>query len=145
MLTYFISAQTLYEWPVSKYDPLRQHLSAMSDDRWRVRFPEIEGILGFSLPRSAYAYPAWWSNDATGHSHSLAWLDAGWKTEQVDLQNQQVTFRKDMNGGARKQESRKARTLPDGTLHGAISGVIQMVSGTDLTKLTGGAGTLRKG
>lgn len=135
---------------MSKYDPLRQHLAAVPDDRWRARFQEIEGILGFWLPHSAYTYPAWWSNDATGHSHSLAWLEAGWKTEQVDLQNQQVTFRKDADRGARetqlhKAPSRKARTLPEGTLHGAISGVIQMVSGTDLTKPTGGVGALRKG
>lgn len=135
---------------MSKYDPLRRHLAAASDDMWRASFPEIEGILGFPLPRSAYAYPAWWSNDATGHSHSLAWLEAGWKTAQVDLQHQEVTFRKDLSGAARetpsqKAPSRKARALPGGTLHGTIPGVIQMMSGTDLTKPTGGAGALRRG
>lgn len=123
---------------MSKYEPLREHLRSGTATRWRASFADVEAVLGFPLPRSAYAYPAWWSNDATGHSHSLAWLDAGWKTEKVDLQSQQVTFRKDANGAPQKR--RKARSLPGGTLYGAIPGVMQMVSGTDLTKPTGGAG-----
>jgi len=132
---------------MSKYDPLRDHLSALEEDTWRARFSEIEAVLGFSLPRSAYSYPAWWSNDATGHSHSLAWLDAGWKTEQVDVGGQTLSFRR---GGVRRrdrnvgpEQTETAAVLRDGTLHGAIPGVIQMVSGTDLTKPTGAAGPQR--
>lgn len=122
---------------MGKYDPLRDYLASSSETSWRASFAEIEAVLRFALPRSAYAYPAWWSNDATGHSHSLAWLDAGWKTEQVDVQSQQLTFRKSDSVIARGGGSAR---LPGGTLHGAIAGVIQMVSGTDLTKPTGAAG-----
>jgi hypothetical protein len=113
---------------------LRDHLAAAVEERWWASFPEIEGILGFSLPRSAYAYPAWWSNDATGHSHSLTWQDAGWKAEQVDLQNRQVTFRKTGDEEPRRPTRRRA----GGTLHGAIPGIIQMVASTGLSKPTGG-------
>ncbi len=123
---------------MSKYDPLRKHLTDGKLTRWRATFAEVEAVLGFSLPRSAYAYPAWWSNDATGHSHSLAWLDAGWKTQDVDLQNQQVTFVKQR--GVRQPQTRRGR-VPGKTLHGALKGVVQMVAGTDLTQPTGGAGS----
>jgi hypothetical protein len=122
---------------MSKYDPLRKHLAGAAATDWRAAFSEVEAVLGFPLPRSAYAYPAWWSNDATGHSHSLAWLDAGWKTKDIDLQNQQVTFVKQQ--GAMQARARHART-PVRSLHGALKGVVQMVAGTDLTQPTGGAG-----
>jgi hypothetical protein len=122
---------------MSKYDPLRKHLTGGSLTRWRATFAEVEAVLGFSLPRSAYAYPAWWSNDATGHSHSRAWLDAGWKTQGVDLQNQQVTFHKQQ--GAPLVRAGLGRR-PGRSLHGALKGVVQMVAGTDLTQPTGGAG-----
>jgi hypothetical protein len=122
---------------MSKYDPLRKHLAGGTLTRWRAAFAEIEAVLGFSLPRSAYTYPAWWSNDATGHSHSRAWLEAGWKTQDVDLQNQQVTFVKLQ--GAMQARARHSRS-PGRSLHGALKGVVQMVAGTDLTRPTGGAG-----
>lgn len=122
---------------MSKYDALRKHLSSGTAIRWRAAFAEVEAVLGFPLPRSAYAYPAWWSNDATGHSHARAWLDAGWKTEAVDLQSQQVTFRK----AGREQSHRGRRGRAQGrSLHGALKGVVQMVAGTDLTAPTGMAG-----
>ncbi len=122
---------------MSKYDPLRKHLAGGALTRWRAAFSEVEAVLGFALPRSAYAYPAWWSNDATGHSHSRSWLEAGWKTKDVDLQNQQVTFVKQQGG--MQARARHAR-LPGRSLHGALKGVVQMVAGTDLTQPTGGAG-----
>ena len=122
---------------MGKYTPLHKHLTSGTLTRWRATFAEVEAVLGFSLPRSAYAYPAWWSNDATGHSHSRAWLDAGWKTGQLDLQNQQVTFRK---AGGDKLRRGKPGHAPGGGLHGALKGVVQMVAGTDLTQPTGGAG-----
>lgn len=40
-------------------------------------FSQLEKILGFKLPPSAYKYKAWWSN--SGHTHSNTWIDAGYK------------------------------------------------------------------
>lgn len=122
---------------MGKYDALQRHLMAGSLTEWRASFSEIEAVLDFPLPRSAYVYPAWWSNDATGHSHSRAWLGAGWKTAQVDLQTQQVTFLKAGDEALKQEASSRA---PMQTLYGALKGVIQMVAGTDLTKPTGEAG-----
>ena len=70
---------------MGKYEPLEHFLKKQRTKRWRVAFREIEAMLGFKLPQSAFKYPAWWSNDETGHSHAKAWLDAGWRTEEVDL------------------------------------------------------------
>ena len=122
---------------MGKYDSLQRHLAAGSLREWRASFAEIEAVLDFPLPRSAYVYPAWWSNDATGHSHSRAWLGAGWKTAKVDLQTQQVTF---LKVGAEAVRQVRSQSAPLLTLHGALKGVIQMVAGTDLTKPTGAAG-----
>jgi hypothetical protein len=53
---------------------------------------EIEEILMFKLPASAYKYSAWWPNESAGtHTHALSWLMAGWKTTEVKT-GSQVTF-----------------------------------------------------
>jgi len=44
-------------------------------------FLEIERILGFALPESAYIHSAWWANG--GHSQAYAWLNAGYKVKQA--------------------------------------------------------------
>ena len=76
-----------------KYEPLKRHLEGVFQrDEVRFGFEEIERILCFSLPRSAYEHPAWWSNTRAGHSHAAAWLDAGWKTAALDLAARKVSF-----------------------------------------------------
>ena len=77
---------------MSKYRNLTYHLSSLGQHRWRATFQEISDILGFELPQSAYEYPAWWANQAGGHAQSSAWQDAGWRTENLDLEAQCVTF-----------------------------------------------------
>lgn len=78
---------------MSKYRTLSRHLVGRRDTPWVARFQEIEAILGFSLPRSAYSYPAWWSNQSgDGHIQSQAWQSAGWRTGELDLAKQQVSF-----------------------------------------------------
>src|SRR5579863_7616366 len=79
---------------MSKYESLPQFLARMKHATHRMTFSEIERVLGFKLPKSAYKHEAWWSNNATGHSHARAWLKFGWRTEAVDLTKRQVTFRR---------------------------------------------------
>ena len=55
---------------MSKYDPLTSFLVAKAGREIRLSFAEIERILGFKLPKSAYEHEAWWSNNPTGHSHA---------------------------------------------------------------------------
>lgn len=75
---------------MSKYVPLEQMLSLSAQDNVNMTFGEIEAILGFPLPASAYTHRPWWANG--GHTQASAWLDAGYKVAQVDFSEQMVSF-----------------------------------------------------
>ncbi len=79
-----------------KYAPLYHYLGAFSGNKCWATFGEIETLLGFELPDSARVHRPWWANSASkgGHSQSLAWEMAGWKTEAVDLDNESLRFRR---------------------------------------------------
>ena len=78
---------------MSKYQKLASYLASLRGARWTAQFGEIEAILGFPLPMSARSYPAWWSNQASdGHSQSTSWQSIGWRTGELDLADQRVTF-----------------------------------------------------
>ena len=47
-----------------------------------------------ALPESARSKRAWWSNRTKGALQASAWMEAGYRVEDVDLDRQQVTFRK---------------------------------------------------
>lgn len=81
-----------------RYSKLHEHLKNRSGDAWSVNFGTIEKILGFSLPDSARVHRPWWSNVGIkgGHSHALSWEMAGWKTSQVDLVDETLTFIRDL-------------------------------------------------
>lgn len=67
-----------------KYRPLYDYLSQKTDDIVHMTFTEIEDILGFSLPASFQRHPSFWANNTNGqHHHCRAWLDAGYKTINV--------------------------------------------------------------
>ena len=78
---------------MSKYEKLTYYLASIDTEQVTLTFAEIEDIIGFSLPHSAYAYPAWWSNQASsGHSQTLSWQSIGWRTGEVNLSLKKVTF-----------------------------------------------------
>ncbi|TDQ83089.1 hypothetical protein A8950_1372 [Dongia mobilis] len=78
---------------MSKYMNLSNYLVAYKGDRWTASFKEVESVVGSALPRSAYLYQAWWSNQTgEGHSQSASWKMAGWRTGELDIAKQQVTF-----------------------------------------------------
>ena len=63
---------------MGKYEPLAQFLDSRNEDSWTATFEQIEAKLGFALPKSAYGYRAWWSNQqGPGHSQKEAWQAAG--------------------------------------------------------------------
>ena len=114
---------------MSKYEPLPQFLASERVSLKRLTFAEIERVLGFKLPKSAYKHEAWWSNNATGHSHARAWLSAGWRTEDVDLAGRKVTFQRSTAAPAPS----KSRSDP----WGCMADTITIMPGTDLTAPTG--------
>lgn len=83
---------------MSKYEPLKRHLAALPAPIWRTNFREIERILGFPLPPSSRRHRALWSNNPQNHVMTKAWLNAGWLTEQVDLEKEELVFRKTGSG-----------------------------------------------
>jgi hypothetical protein len=82
---------------MSRYQPLADFLAAQKGDSWEASFVEIEACLGFALPQSAYKYPAWWANqNGAGHTQTRGWRSVGWRTTRVDLDDQKVCFRRDL-------------------------------------------------
>lgn len=83
---------------MSKYDPLCNYLKNSDLKVVILEFEEIEEILGFILPTSAYQYDRWWKNEPvnnTRHSHCKSWQNAGYKVDGVDFSNRIVTFIKE--------------------------------------------------
>ncbi len=97
---------------MSKYVLLEQFLLSSGQESINMTFSEIEGILGFTLPKSAYIYNAWWANG--GHSQANAWLDAGYKVEQANPKEQTVCFCKSTSISKQRSQPqvRSPRTAP---------------------------------
>lgn len=76
-----------------KYRKLHSHLCGLSTGEWKASFADVEAIIGDKLPQSARTHRAWWANDAS-HTHGRAWLTAGWKTEQVNIDSELLLFRR---------------------------------------------------
>jgi len=56
-------------------------------------FERIEKILKRQLPESAHEQRLWWGNQKKGlQVESIAWMDAGWLVETVDLDEKWVRF-----------------------------------------------------
>ena len=117
---------------MSKYEPLPQFLGSVGGAMHRLSFSEIERIVGFKLPKSAYEHEAWWSNNATGHSHARAWMKFGWRTEAVDLAARKVTFQRSRPSPI---SSAMASTKTDPW--GCMAGTVTFMPGVDLTEPMG--------
>ena len=77
---------------MTKYEPITTYLNLCKKQRVKLTYSEIEDILGFDLPISSRKYREWWANG--GHSYSVAWLEAGYKTTDVVL-GESVVFIKE--------------------------------------------------
>jgi len=77
---------------LNKYSPLTKFLNDCQKDNVSLSFSEIEEILNFSLPKSAFEYRPFWANSET-HSIALSWLTAGFKIVEVDLEKKIAIFR----------------------------------------------------
>ena len=79
---------------MSKYDPLGAFLASRSAGETPMTFAEVEGVIGAPLPAAAGKHAAWWSNNPRNNVMTQIWLDAGYRTERVDLGGRKVVFRK---------------------------------------------------
>ncbi len=100
--------------PGTKYWPLFNQLQQSGQDEVTLSFSEIEQLLGSPLPGSARKSRAWWSNRSSGTVQASAWMEAGYNTENLDLKQEQVTFRKPVR--VYKVERKGDTVLWDGEL-----------------------------
>lgn len=79
--------------PLGSYAALSAHLKAQPDSTTSLQltFQDIERILGKELPRSAFDYRAWWTNDST-RPQSASWLEEGWRANAISMTERRLTF-----------------------------------------------------
>ena len=79
---------------MSKYAPLTRYLESQPGQEHALTFQQVETIIAGKLPSSAYRHRAWWSNNPKGHVMAEAWINAGWKTSEVDMEGRNLKFRR---------------------------------------------------
>jgi len=78
-----------------KYRKLAEHLLSSNETRVTLSYPQIEEILGFTLPDTARNFkPSFWANTRT-HSYASSWMGVGYKA-QIDPNSDSVTFVKNL-------------------------------------------------
>lgn len=75
-----------------KYIRLAAFLADQPHDVERIvmTIPEIEALVGESLPEGA-RFPSWWRNDEH-RAHSRAWLTAGWRVPEMQAVEADIEF-----------------------------------------------------
>ena len=123
---------------MGKYSPLADYLRKQQRNLVPMTFEQIESLVG-SLPPS-HRYRAWWSNNPTNSVMTKAWLEAGYRSEQVDIDGRKLVFRStspkvsqsipadDLKAGGRAAVSKRH------PLYGALKGLVRIAPGTDLTE-----------
>ena len=118
---------------MGKYEPLTEFLSKQPVNEIRMSFDQIERVIGDKLPASAQHHRAWWSNNPNNSVMTKAWLDAGFRSEQVDMQGRKLVFRRVDN--QKSSTSTSASGEPERhPLIGCMKGTVWIAPGTDLTK-----------
>ncbi len=72
----------------SKYAPFEKYLLGLPQGKREVTlsFEQIEEILKFKLPSSAYEDERWWLREKEGnHVNLRAWINAGWRIKNVEV------------------------------------------------------------
>jgi hypothetical protein len=127
---------------MAKYDPLNAYLKLQQRDVVPMSFAEIESVLGSKLPPSK-RNRAWWSNNPDNSVMTKAWLDAGFKTESVDITAEKLVFRRireqrlPVEAGAHGRLEESPAAFSGTRRHpgfGFMKGLIKVADGFDVTK-----------
>ena len=127
---------------MSRYETLTAYLSKVEQKSIRMTFEEIERILGTELPPSAFKHPTWWSNNPTNNPRTYAWLNAGYKTMNVNIKERKLVFRKSARNRLFETEGEKPTQTKsfDKTdsgfflqVSGSLKGTVTVSPGVDLT------------
>jgi len=119
---------------MSKYDSLGAFLRQQNKEQVSMTFTEIERVIGRPLPKSQ-RYQAWWSNSTTNNVMTQVWLDAGYRTEQVDTVQRRLVFRRAApRHPALEEDAKMFKPAPQGAfsavhpLIGALRGTFAVTS-----------------
>lgn len=83
---------------MGKYEALGPFLKGQPTEEVPLSFSEIEQVIGSTLPPSAYDHRPWWSNNPSNSAMTRVWLEAGFRTERVDMAARKLVFRR-LRGG----------------------------------------------
>ena len=115
---------------MTKYEPLTRFLRHQPGGKVRMSFAQIEQLIGFELPAVAQHQPDWWSNSPSGNADANPWLAAGFRSEQIDLDAGELTFRRETLAPGSGTEPE----LPRHPIFGCMKGMITVAPGVDLTE-----------
>jgi len=89
----------------TKYGSLTRYLRyrASFTNVVKLSLAKIDGIISDNLPMSAYREEKWWNNSKSS-VHAKAWLNAGWRIRETNLDGGYVVFQK-----VRRLQSKKYR------------------------------------
>lgn len=118
---------------MSKYSALGDYLRRQRRDVVQMTFGEIEKITGRKLPASS-RYRAWWSNNDFNSVLTKVWIEAGFKSEQVDMPGRKLVFRRVRKPKEAGEALSTIREEPFHPAYGAMQGLIRIMPGTDLTQ-----------
>jgi len=122
---------------VSKYEPLSQFLTASGQAEVPMSFSDIERVIAAPLPPAAFRHRAWWSNNPSNSAMTRAWVEAGYKSAQVDMKAHRLVF---LRLGPAETSSGTPRPLRGGLidrLRRTLGGTVTVAPGVDLTQPTG--------
>jgi hypothetical protein len=94
-------------------------------------FAEIERVTGVKLPPKAQHQRAWWSNNPSNNVMTKVWLEAGFRSERVDMQRRKLVFRR-VHAAAPSPRG-AAGASKHHPLYGALRGLVRTTPGTDVT------------
>lgn len=117
---------------MSKYDALGEYLKRQRRDAVPMTFRDIEKITGAKLPASS-RYRAWWSNNDFNSVLTKVWVEAGFKSERVDMEKRKLVFRRVRKPNA-ATEVTAAGEKPFHPAYGFMKGLVRVMPGTDLTQ-----------
>jgi hypothetical protein len=76
----------------SKYEKLADYLTGRKEEMLRMTFEQIENLIDGPLPQAAYEHRAWWANSDSNNHAINGWMQAGWETTRVDMDNKELMF-----------------------------------------------------
>ncbi len=129
---------------MSKYAALEAHLRESGRDTVPMTFADIARVIGADLPPSAFKHRPWWSNNPSNSSITRSWLEAGYKTENVDMAAKKLVFVKAAqyppppgSGAPALRDVAPAPAAASGgflsRVFGALEGTVTIKPGTGLT------------